>query len=507
MNQKELEFKRQQLQVLLDSQKDAKSRNVLGQFATPYTLASEIAEVVLKLIPGQEIRFLEPSIGTGVFYSALTKYVQPVSAVGYEIDSHYFTPTQELWNGQNIELYNTNFLLEQPNKKFNLILANPPYSRHHHIDTEIKTFLRQKVLDSYGIDVSGLSGLYCYFMILSTLWLENDGLSVWLIPSEFLSVKYGKCLRQFLTQHVDLLSIHRYSEDDLQFSDALVSSAIVIFRNRKPTPNKVNFTMGSSLNSPTQTQSIDKSELCGQEKWMQFFENIHQRNSENQDVKLGEFFKVSRGISTGNNSFFILTESEVESLSLPRDFLTPILPSPRYLDQSVIERVANGCGESQLNYYLSCPLPIEEICNKYPTLYDYIKAGEDNEVNKGANCSKRNPWYNGESRQSSPLYMTYMGRGENYDRMFRFILNKTDAIVNNSYLILYPRQNYRFALGSSEICKEVWKILNNIPKDRLMKCGRTYGGGLIKLEPKELESLPIPELKSILTPNQKGLFD
>ena len=103
--------------------------------------------------------------------------------------------------------------------------------------------------------------------------------------------------------------------------------------------------------------------------------------------------------------------------------------------------------------------------------------------------------------------MTYMGRGENASRMFRFILNESESIVTNSYLMLYPREKYKHCISDKATLIQVWKTLNSIPKDRLSKSGRSYGGGLFKIEPKELELLKIPELKDVLKPIRTSLFD
>jgi hypothetical protein len=79
------------------------------------------------------------------------------------------------------------------------------------------------------LDISGLAGLYCYFLLLSHDWMEEQGLAIWLIPSEFMDVNYGVTLRRYLTEHVTLLHIHRFCPTDVQFTDALVSSAVVVF--------------------------------------------------------------------------------------------------------------------------------------------------------------------------------------------------------------------------------------------------------------------------------------
>src|SRR5437899_11090807 len=65
-------------------------------------------------------------------------------------------------------------------------------------------------------------------------WMEEQGLAIWLIPSEFMDVNYGVTLRRYLTLNVTLLHIHRFCPTDAQFTDALVSSAVVVFRKSPP---------------------------------------------------------------------------------------------------------------------------------------------------------------------------------------------------------------------------------------------------------------------------------
>lgn len=496
------EEKRFSLQLLLDSEKNDKERNILGQFSTPYSLAKDIVSYILSLPHDKNIYFLEPAIGTGVFFSALSNIVEPVKATGFEIDEHYFKPTKELWSHHNIELIHANFFDITPRAEYNLILANPPYSRHHHIDNATKKRLHALIQNEYGLNVSGLSGLYCYFLILSTRWLKADGLSCWLIPSEFLDVNYGSVIKDFLCNKVELISIHKFNPADLKFSDALVSSSIVIFRNNPPKEQIVKFTTGSDILKPTTSNEVSVCDLDPKHKWNALFGQ--QKADVLKGRSLGEYFKVSRGVSTGNNAFFVLSKEEAERKNIPVEFLTPILPAPRHLHINRITDDSIGLDSYRL---LSCQLPLEIVKSKYPSLYDYILDGENKLMNKSYNCSRRNPWYLCERRKPAPLYMTYMGRGENASRMFRFILNETDSIVTNSYLMLYPRDKYKHCFSDKNILERIWSILNSIPKDRLARCGRTYGGGLLKIEPKELESLVIPELNGILSPLQKSLFD
>lgn len=487
----------------LDSEKNDKERNFLGQFSTPYPLAKDMVDYLLSLPHDNDIRFLEPSVGTGVFFSALSDAVTPTMATGFEIDEHYFSPTAELWRDFDLRLIHGDFFDFHPTPEYNMIIANPPYSRHHHIDPHTKNRLQKLIKNEYGLSVSGLSGLYCYFLILSTRWLRKDGLSCWLIPSEFLDVNYGRAIKEFLCTKVELISIHKFNPDDLQFTDALVSSAIVTFRNSCPEGNAIRFTTGADILNPNTITERALSDLVPECKWSALFE----QKNDSKDFTgkcLGEYFRVSRGVSTGNNSFFIIPKAVAEQKNLPEKFLTPILPPPRNLHIERIKEDYPGLNDYML---LSCPLPLATIKTRYPGLYDYIADGEEKSLHESYNCSRRTPWYLCEKREPAPIYMTYMGRGENSSRMFRFILNESESIVSNSYLMLYPRDKYKHCFKDRNRVESVWRILNGIPKDRLTRCGRSYGGGLFKIEPKELEALVIPELEEVLSPLQHSLFE
>jgi hypothetical protein len=65
-----IEARRQAVQAALDASKSAAERNRLGQFATPYRLAVEIARYVKSIAGGElrAIRFVDPAIGTGSFF-------------------------------------------------------------------------------------------------------------------------------------------------------------------------------------------------------------------------------------------------------------------------------------------------------------------------------------------------------------------------------------------------------------------------------------------------------
>ena len=73
------------------------------------------------------------------------------------------------------------------------------------------------------------------------------------------------------------------------------------------------------------------------------------------------------------------------------------------------------------------------------------------------------------------------------------------AITANVYLLLYPKATLAGMLHDRpELLKAVWTALNEIPWNAILGVGRVYGGGLHKMEPKELAEVPVDTLLAIL---------
>ncbi|MFN3746895.1 MAG: Eco57I restriction-modification methylase domain-containing protein [Hyphomicrobiaceae bacterium] len=499
-----LETERLELQAQLDGQKTQAARNKLGQFATPTALATDILEYAGTLLGDKEpIRFLDPAIGTGAFYSALLRAYPAKrieSAIGYEIDPHYGQPAASLWKGTRLDLNLMDFTRQRPQSKFNLLICNPPYVRHHHMTNEEKGRLQLASMDAAGFRPGGLAGLYCHFLALSHAWMSDGGVAGWLIPSEFMDVNYGQAIKRYLLEQVTLLHIHRFDPNDVQFADALVSSAVVWFRKAPPPQNhQVKFTFGGTLSEPALTREVSVSALAAEAKWTRF-PALMVRDRHTGGV-VSDFFKIKRGIATGDNGFFILSEAEIAERGLPLSVFKPILPSPRYVKVDEISSDKHGIPDLDRRLFLLDPgLPEDEIRQRHPALYAYLQEGKERGLHDRYLCRHRKLWYAQEVRPPAPIVCTYLGRGDSKSgRPFRFILNRSAATIANVYLAMYPTPLMERAMKfDPTIIRRAWEVLNRITPETLLGEGRVYGGGLHKLEPKELANVPVPELMDMI---------
>jgi adenine-specific DNA-methyltransferase len=512
-----IEEYRQVEQIRLDSLKTAAERNKWGQFATPTPLAQSLARYAYALTGDQPVRFLDPSIGTGSFFSALHEAFPPKNiegACGIELDPLFANAAMDLWAEHGLHVIEGDFTRQPlPARRCNLVIANPPYVRHHHLSGEDKERLKAKLMQSLRLEMSGLAGLYCYFMLLCHDWMEEQGFAIWLIPSEFMDVNYGSTVRRYLTEHVTLLHLHRFCPTDAQFTDALVSSAVVVFRKSSPpVGHSARFSFGGPIEAPDTEARVSLDTLRQSQKWTQFPANPDVIRTD--DLKLGDIFSIKRGLATGSNGFFILTEAEAENWKIPQQFLRPILPGPRNLANNIVESLPNGLPDvSPLLFLLDCNASEEEIAMQWPRFYEYIQQGREQEIHSAYLASHRTPWYSQENRLAAPFLCTYMGRSRNGKHPFRFIWNRSQATAHNVYLMLYPKGPLRDLLKQyPEREAQIFETLQNISPEQFISEGRVYGGGLHKVEPKELAKIPagflIEKLDSALhIGRQEELFE
>ena len=88
-----------------------------------------------------------------------------------------------------------------------------------------------------------------------------------------------------------------------------------------------------------------------------------------------------------------------------------------------------------------------------------------------------------ENRKIPPLLFTYLGR-----RNSRFIKNEAAVVPLTGFLCVYPKKS------TEKYVNALWEILNHSETlKNLLLVGKSYGSGAVKVEPRNLERLPIPE--------------
>jgi len=183
---------------------------------------------------------------------------------------------------------------------------------------------------------------------------------------------------------------------------------------------------------------------------------------------------------TGNNRYFTLSSADVRRLGLRKPELMPVCPpGSRHLrglgftTSAWEEMLEAGCA----SYLFDPKREPSDAAAKY------IAQGQRRGVHKAYKCRVRSPWWTVPRVAVPDAFFTYM----NHDTP-RIVTNRASvAYLNSVHGILFARERRQIGMDLLPIAS-----LNSVTLLGAELVGRSYGGGILKLEPKEADRLPVP---------------
>lgn len=467
-------------------------------FATPPELARDVATAVTiyaGLSPNGMVDFGDPAFGNGVLYAAAREAIgadRINSARVVEIDEATARSTSQRWSRSGISVLNADFLgVPAEEGAWSMVLANPPYRRSQDI-TQNLSHLRAAIAERTGISVSARSDLYVYFLLQADAWLRQGGIAAWILPSEFQVTSYGVAIRRYLSTQVELLRIHTYDARDPLFDNALASTCVVIFRKRTPSPSHPSeVTFGGTLAEPGKIRHVPARTLAASARWSfaALDEPLVVDHADDRFHRLGELFDFSRGIATGANSYFVLDDTQLETLSVDRRWVRPLIPRARHVPDGQIFGDDQGDPLPRSGRWLiDTSATVDEIGDGSPEFADYLRRLEAAVGDRFLVARRPSP-FKQERREPAPFLFVYMAKTDT--RTPRFLVNYSRAVHLNNMIGMYPKPRLWELFSSTD---QVYDALRSITVAEFELAGRSYGNGLLKLEPRELRELPLKSL-------------
>jgi len=136
---------------------------------------------------------LEPSFGSGEFI--LDVATDAASVTGVELDPVLYQRVKGLVNPDTTHLYNQDFLEFETDRRFDIIIGNPPY-------VQIKKC--KKKYQSMYPELVGKFDLYILFILKSLTLLAPGGLLLFVIPGTFTSTSSYNNIRIKLQQQYSI---------------------------------------------------------------------------------------------------------------------------------------------------------------------------------------------------------------------------------------------------------------------------------------------------------------
>lgn len=282
-----------------------------GVHYTPIALADFVADRILSSFDFKErkqVTIFDPAIGDGELLNSLAKKILnkgiAVKIYGFDIDLDAIQMAkfrlQELSGKVEIELQLQDFTLLNAEKKFDLIIANPPYVRTQSLGVKSTN----KLSEQY--DLEGRIDLYYAFLMGIQKFMHEDSVAGFIVSNRFMSTKSGAPVREGLLNSYSFKEI--YDLGDTKIFEAAVLPAVLIFKMKSTVEVQPSFSsiyLAKSNEKIKQSETIFNSLLNGN--------GVHQIGEQFYEVKSGLLRdeKDSRAVWSISNS---LTDKWAETV-------------------------------------------------------------------------------------------------------------------------------------------------------------------------------------------------
>lgn len=468
-----------------------------GQFWTPDWVAE--AMVAYVLLNGTSTVF-DPAVGAGAFFRAAKTMARArgirLTLRGTELDQHVLRQAEAhgVTKRDLTHVARTDFVLNPPAGPFPAIVANPPYIRHHRLSLTVKASLRRLSCECLGHPLDARAGYHVFFLLRALHLLSKDGRLAFILPADTCEGVFAQQLWAWITRQYTLQGVITFAPDATPFPGVDTNPVIFLIQHSSPPADSLWWVRCVKAGTPALRQWIlsgftrtrDPDLHIARRSLAEALATGLSRPPMPQRVSsavLGDVATVRRGIATGANDFFFLSASHARLLGLPKDLLKPAIGRTRDVpgDTLTTDTVATLEAKGRPTVLFS---PDDRPLDRFPpTVHAYLTRGEALGLPQRPLLASRRPWYKMEVRRVPPILFAYLGR-----RHARFIRNLAGVIPLTGFLCVYPRWR------DPAFLKKLWDVLRHPQTlSNLALVGKSYGSGAIKVEPRALERLPLPD--------------
>lgn len=479
-------------------------RKARGAFFTPPELSRFIVDWAVR---AGDDRVLEPSCGDAEFLVAAAERLRLLGSVerapaggalhGVELHPASAAAAAERLRaiGAVAEIEVGDFFDVEPGARFDAVVGNPPYVRYQSFTGSARRRGLEAAL-AEGVRLSGLASTWAAFTVHASRFLKPQGRLGLVLPAELLTVNYAAPVRDFLLHRfarVRLIAFHErvfpgvLEEVVLLLAEGTGGAAGFDVVHVRDVAGLAAF--GPEVEQDDARETWSPAKRSG--KWSPALVDTALLADHDAIAASGAFLPLAHwgevylGGVTGANDYFTLTGADADSLGIPSTELLPISPpGSRHLRGVAYTQVDWAAGlAAGARGYLFRPAAGDPS----PEALRYISAGERTGIHTAYKCRVRRPWWRVPLVRAPDLFLTYMNH-----RYPRLVSN--DAGVHH----LNSLHGVKLRAGSEAAGRELLPLahLNSLSLLSAEVVGRAYGGGMLKLEPREAVRwlAPSPEL-------------
>lgn len=453
---------------------------------------------------------LEPSCGDGAFIEAAARRLRTLGAtpakIGRQLTGVEIIPAEAraatdrlrptLGKAADKVVVNADFFTwwkgtEQP--AYDAIVGNPPFIRYQSFPEPHRT-LAMAIMGEQGLIPNRLTNIWVPFVVAATASLKPGGRLALVLPAEILQVTYAAQLRSYLADHfkrIDVIACNELFFENAEQEVVLLLADGVLTKPSAENECRVALTAADTVAEITKSKPAmllkraePKTIQHDSEKWLKYFLDNRQisfmRSIREAAIAtpMSTHASIDVGVVTGKNEFFVLSADQVEALGL-EGYTTPLVSRSAQLKGSQIGKAdwrALAVAGDRVHLLNISKAQAGKLTVK---LRRYIEEGERKEFHKGYKCSIREPWY--------LVPSVWVPDGFAFRQIYdfpRMVLNSSGATSTDTI----HRMCSKHAKPERVIANTyTWLTAASAEIE-----GRSYGGGVLELEPTEAERLLMP---------------
>lgn len=474
-------------------------RKARGAFFTP----GEITRFISRwAIHSPEDRVLQPSAGDAAFLVAAVDRLRELAtddAWSPAVDGVELHPYSARMARQHIltargvpQVEEGDFFLVPPRPIYDAVIGNPPYIRYQDFTGHLRARSREAALRA-GVSLTGLASSWASFTVHSALFLKDGGRLGLVLPAELLSVNYAAPVRKFLFNHFRSVELVLFDEQVFPQAEADVVLLLASGYQRGPTDHALIRQARSASDLTNLGDGLAWTPPEPAAKWTGSLvlpaatEPLSALLRGGLFTMLEAWGDTTLGIVTGNNKYFTLSPARVRELGLPRSELLRLSPpgSSHLRGLALSRDMLARLGRQGKATYLFSPGSTPS-----PQARGYIDVGQKAGVDEAYKCRVRKEWYRVPLLPPADLLLTCM----NADTP-RLTTNQATAHHLNSVHGVYLAADLR------DLGRELLPLasLNSVTMLNAEMVGRSYGGGILKIEPREADVWAMPSPTFVAT--------
>lgn len=473
-------------------------RKERGAFFTPGDITRFLANWAIRSSNDQ---VLEPAAGDAAFLVASVERLRNLApdfearpqVQGVEIHAYSASIARQrvFEAGGSADIAETDFFAVAPKPVFDVVIGNPPYIRYQGFSGEMRERAREAALRA-GVSLTGLASSWAAFTVHAALFLKHGGRLALVLPAELLSVNYAAPVRKFLFN--EFRDVQLILFDQQVFPEAEADVVLLLADGYQDGP-AAHMTIRQTKNATTLATvgpGLSWSPADPAAKWTSslidpcIIGTLHRLVEREHCTALESWGDTTLGIVTGNNRYFTLSPQRAKELGLSQKELLNLSPPGsshlRFLSLTKAMLTKLGREGSAIHLFKPTSPPSAAAAA-------YIADGKRTAVDSAYKCRVRKVWYQVPLVPPADLLLTCM----NADTP-RIVSNQAGVRHLNSVHGVYLKQEHR------EIGIELLALasLNSVTLLHAEMVGRAYGGGILKIEPKEADVwlMPAPALLS-----------